>query len=121
MDSPIKASENKRPATLVQPFLTSPNKHNYQTRSQTQVHTVSAHIIEYRDSSQLPRVVTPSTIIAAHPRVPERARNLPPINLSQGDFWDMGSANSAMTLGNKHWTKTPMINAVLHLESGKEM
>jgi hypothetical protein len=30
----LKAAENKQPEALVQPILTSPMKHNYQTRSQ---------------------------------------------------------------------------------------
>jgi hypothetical protein len=103
IDSPLKASENKRPAVLVQPVLTSPTKHNYQTRSQTQVHALPAHVIETRDSSQLQRVVTPATIITAPPRAPSKARNLSPRNFSQGDFWDMGSANNwATTIGQKH-------------------
>jgi hypothetical protein len=33
VDSPIKAAENKRPSVLIQPVLTSPIKHTYQTRS----------------------------------------------------------------------------------------
>jgi hypothetical protein len=33
----------------------------------------------------------------------------------------MGSANNAISLGNNHWTNTPMMNAVLHPASGKEM
>jgi hypothetical protein len=121
IDSPIKAAENKRPAVLIQPVPASPSKHTYQTISQTQVNTVPAHVSESRDSSQLPRVVTPATRIAAPPRLPARARNLSPRNLSQGDFWDMGSANNVIPLGNNHWTKTPMMNAVLHPASGKEM
>jgi hypothetical protein len=36
IESPIKAAENKRPAVLIQPVLTSPGKHNYHTRSQTE-------------------------------------------------------------------------------------
>jgi hypothetical protein len=32
IDSPIKAAENRRPAVLIQPVLTSPIKHSYQTR-----------------------------------------------------------------------------------------
>jgi hypothetical protein len=32
IDSPLKAAENKRPAVLIQPMLTSPVKHTYQTR-----------------------------------------------------------------------------------------
>jgi hypothetical protein len=119
--SPIKAAENKRPAVLVQPVPTSPTNHNYQTISQTQMDTIPAHAIESRDSSQLPRVVTPETRIAAHPRVRARARNLSPINFSQGDFWEMGSAKNAIQLGDNHWTKTPMINSVFHPSPGKEM
>jgi hypothetical protein len=102
IDSPIKAAENKRPAVLIQPVLTSTIKHNYQTISQTQVNTVSSLVSESRDSSQLLRVVTPATIIAAPPRVPSRARNFPPRNLSQGDLWGTGSANIwAITIGQK--------------------
>jgi hypothetical protein len=117
--SPIKAAENKRPAVLIQPVLTSPIKNTYQTRSQTQVNTILAHVSEYRDSSHLLRVVTPATRIAAPPRVPVRTRNLFPRHLSQVDFWDMGSANNAIPLGKNHCTNTPMMNAVLHPASGK--
>jgi hypothetical protein len=46
IDSPIKAVENKRPAVLIQPVLTSPIKHTYQARSQTQLNTVSSHVSE---------------------------------------------------------------------------
>jgi hypothetical protein len=103
IDPSIKAAENKRPAVLIQSVLTSPIKHTYQTRSQTQVNTIPAS--EYRDSSQLRRVVNPATRIAAPPRVPARMRNVPPRNLPQGYFWDMGSANNAIPLGKKHWKK----------------
>jgi hypothetical protein len=37
IDSPIKAAENKRPAVLLQLVITSPFKHNYHTRSQTEM------------------------------------------------------------------------------------
>jgi hypothetical protein len=66
-------------------------------------------------------VVVPATRIAAPLRVPARASNLYPRNLSQGDFWDMGSANNAIPLGNNHWTKIPMMNSVLHAASVKEI
>jgi hypothetical protein len=121
IDSPLKAAENKHPALLIQPVLTSPIKKTYQTRSQTQVNTFPAHVIESRDSSQLPRVVTPSTRFAAPPRLPARARILSAINLSQVDFWDMGSPKNIIPLGNNHRTKIPMMNAVLHPASGKKM
>jgi hypothetical protein len=120
IDSPIKAAENKHPAVLVQPVLKSPTKHNYQTRSQTQVHTFPAHVIETRASSQLPRVFIPETRIAAPPRVPARARNLSPRKVSQGDFWDMGSANNAIPFSNNHWKKTPMMNTVLIRPQGRK-
>jgi hypothetical protein len=66
-------------------------------------------------------VVTPETRSAAHQRVPARARNLSPRNLSQGYFWDVGSVNNAIALDNNHWTNVPMMNAVIHPASGKEM
>jgi hypothetical protein len=66
-------------------------------------------------------VVTPATRSAAPPMGPTRARNLSPRNLSQGDFWDMGITNNAITLANNHWTNATMMNAVIHMYSGKEM
>jgi hypothetical protein len=33
----------------------------------------------------------------------------------------MGSASNAIALGNNNWKHKPMINAVLHTASGKEM
>jgi hypothetical protein len=88
IDSPIKATENKRPAVLIQPVLICPVKHTYQTRSHTEVNQVPSHVSECRNSPQLPRVVTPEARSASPRRVPTRARNLSPRNLSQGDFWD---------------------------------
>jgi hypothetical protein len=46
IDSPIKAAENKRPAVLIQPVLTSPGKHTYKTRSQTELNQVPFHVSE---------------------------------------------------------------------------
>jgi hypothetical protein len=37
--APLKAAENKRPADLTQPVLTSPMQEKYQTRSQRPIHT----------------------------------------------------------------------------------
>jgi hypothetical protein len=56
VQAPIKAAENKQPAALVQPILTSPMNHNYQTRSQR-----PASVNESRNSPLLLRVVTPVT------------------------------------------------------------
>jgi hypothetical protein len=119
--SPLKAAENKPPAALIQQALTSPVRPMYQTRSQTINPTAPAHVIQSPNSSLPPRVVTPAARSAAPPRVPARARNLSPRNLSQGDFLDMGSANHSISFGNNHWTDGPMINAVLHPATGKEM
>jgi hypothetical protein len=33
----------------------------------------------------------------------------------------MRSTNNAIYFGNKHWTNVPMMNAVLHLASGKKI
>jgi hypothetical protein len=84
-ESPIKAAKNKHTAARIQPIITSPAKHNYHTRSHTEVNQSPANVIE----SQLPRVVTPVARSEARPRVTARARNLSLINLSQEDFLDM--------------------------------
>jgi hypothetical protein len=44
VDSPIKAAENKLPAVLIQPVLTSQIKHTYQTWSKTEVNESPAHV-----------------------------------------------------------------------------
>jgi hypothetical protein len=91
--SPIKATENKRPHVLTQPILSSPQQHKYQTRSQTTINTGNAS-----NTPLLPRVITPMTGQAASLRVPTRSQNLSPRNLSQNDFWSMGTANMAIAL-----------------------
>jgi hypothetical protein len=53
IDSPIKAAENKNPAVLIQPVLTSPVKHTYQTRSQTEANQVPVHVNESQNSHNL--------------------------------------------------------------------
>jgi hypothetical protein len=93
----------------------------YQKRSQIINPTAPAHVIQSPNSSLPPRVVTSAARSAAPPRVLVRARNISPINLSQGDFLDMGSENHAISFENNHWTDIPMMNAVLHPATGKEM
>jgi hypothetical protein len=113
--SSIKVAENKHPSALIRQMLTSPAKHNYQTRLQPQVNpTSSANVMESQNLPQLWRVVTPAARSAAPPRVPVRTRNFSPRNLSHEDFLDMGSANQAIALGNTHWTNMTMVNAVIH-------
>jgi hypothetical protein len=81
IQAPLKAAENKQPASLAQPILTSPMQHKYQTRSKMPISVNTA-----RNTPLLPRVVTPMTGHAASPRVPARTQNLSPRNLSQDDF-----------------------------------
>jgi hypothetical protein len=101
--APIKYVANKQPESRVHPPLTSPLKRQYQTSSQNHF-SPSSH-----NSPQPPRVVTPATKNAAPPRVPTGARQLSPRNLSQ-DFLDMGGANCAISFGENHWKKPPMMN-----------
>jgi hypothetical protein len=54
VQAPIKAAENKQTAALVKPVLTSPMKHNYQTRSQR-----PAKFSQSRNSPLIIRVTTP--------------------------------------------------------------
>jgi hypothetical protein len=114
-NAPAKTAENKSPANLSHPILTSSVQQQYQMRSQT--------IINNEDTTAplLPRVVTPMTGRAAPPRVPTRSQNLPPRNLLQDDFWDMESANIAISLGTHHWSQQHCANAVVHPVTGKEM
>jgi hypothetical protein len=82
LQSPVTAAENKQPSALAQPILTSPMKHNYQTRSQQASPTYPSNVIQSHNSPQLPRVVTPAVGSASPPRVQARAHNLSPRNLS---------------------------------------
>jgi hypothetical protein len=50
--------------------------------------------------------------------VPARARNLSPIKLCLGEFLDTGSENHAMASANPN---VPIMNAVLHMATGKEI
>jgi hypothetical protein len=115
-NAPAKAAENKRPANLSQPILTSPVQQQYQTRSQTTVNTGDT-----TNAPLLPRVVTPMMSRAAPPRVPTRSQNLSPINLLQDDCWDMESANMAISLETHHCSQQYCVNAVVHPVTGKEM
>jgi hypothetical protein len=121
LSPPLTAAKNKRPAALLQQTLSSPLRPVYQTRSQSFNPTTHASISHSQHSPTPPRVVTPAPNSSAPPRVPARARNLSPRNLSQGDFLDMGSANHAIAFESNHWTTSPMMNAVIHPATGKEM
>jgi hypothetical protein len=100
IQAPLKAAENKQPAALAQPILTSPMQHKYQTRSQRPIIVNKAC-----NTPLLLRVVTPMTGQAASPRVPARTQNISPRNLSQDDFWNMETASQEITFGTNHWEK----------------
>jgi hypothetical protein len=114
IQAPLKAAENKQPAALAQPILTSPMQHNYQTRSQRPIGVNTA-----RNMTLLLRVATPMTGHAASLRVPARTQNLSPRNLSQDSFWNMETANKAIALGTNHWTDQHFSHAVVHPFMGK--
>jgi hypothetical protein len=97
------------------PRLASTMPPPHQTRSHTKNH---AHDIT--NTPSLPRVVTPMTRNPSPPRVPTRSQNLSPRNLSQNDFCGMDSAHMAIALGNNHWCKQHLANAVIHPVTWKE-
>jgi hypothetical protein len=97
-------------------ILDSPMPLPRQTRSQTAIHT------KYISNAPLPpRVVTPRTLHPSPPRVPTRSQRLSPRNLSQNDFCGMDTAHMAIALGDNHWSRQHLANAVIHPVTGKEM
>jgi hypothetical protein len=114
--APLKAAENKRPATLTQPILTSTMHHKYQTRSQRPI-----PVNKTSNTPLLPRSVTPMTGQAASPRVLARTQDLSPINLSQEYFWDMETVNMSIALVINHWSQKHVSKSVVHHVTGKQM
>jgi hypothetical protein len=86
-----------------------------QTRSQTTIHTQ-----DISNAPLLPRVVTPRTLRQSPPRVPTRSQR-PPHNLYQDYFCGMDTAHMAIALGDNHWSRQHLTNAVIHPTTGKEM
>jgi hypothetical protein len=83
--------------------LISPTKHTYQKRSQTEVNKVLSTSVSL-DTRHNFRGWSPQQQEFQHLRWCQQGYTTPhPRNLSQGDFWDMGSANNAIPLGNNHW------------------
>jgi hypothetical protein len=89
-------------------------RHNHQPRTGKNANQI------FENFQQPSRVVTPATSRAAPPRVQARPHQLSLLNLAQ-DFLDLGGANCAIALGKNHWTKTRMMNSVIHPITGKEM
>jgi hypothetical protein len=97
-------------------ILKSPMPLSRQTRSQTTIHTQ-----DISNTPLPPRVVTPGTPHPPPPRVPTRSQRLSPRNLSQNDFCGMDTAHMAIALGENHWSRQHLANAVIHPITGKEM
>jgi hypothetical protein len=87
-----------------------------QTRSQTTIHKQ-----DISNAPLPPRVVTPRTLRPSPPRVPTRSQRLSPRNLSQNDFCGMDTAHMAIDLGDNHWSRQHLADAVIHPVTGKEM
>jgi hypothetical protein len=98
------------------PILASPMPLSQQMRSQTTIHTQ-----DITNAPIPPRVVTPKTLNPSPPRVPTRSQRLSPHNLSQNDFCGMDTAHMAISLGNNHWSRQHLSNAVIHPVTRKEM
>jgi hypothetical protein len=87
-----------------------------QTRSLIIIHTQDIY-----NAPLPPRVVTPRTPHPSPPRVPTHSQRLSPRNLSQNDFCGMDTAHMAIALGDNHWSRQHLANAVIHPTTGKEM
>jgi hypothetical protein len=97
-------------------ILNSPMPQLGQTRSQTTIHTQ-----DISNAPLPPRVVTPRTLRPSPPRVPTLSQRLSPRNLSQNDFCGMDTVQMAISLGNNHWSRQYLANAVIHPTTRKEM
>jgi hypothetical protein len=114
--APPKITQRPCLAESSNPILASPMPLPRQTRSQTTIHTQNI-----TNAPLPPRVVTPRTLNPSLPRVPTRSERLSPCNLSQNDFCGMDTAHMAIVLGNNHWSRQHLANAVIHPVTGKEM
>jgi hypothetical protein len=108
----------QRPCLAEAPYqiLNSPMPLLRQTISQTTIHTQ-----DISNAPVPPRVVTPRTLHPSPPRVPTHSQRLSPRNLSQDDFCGMDTAHMAIVLGDNHWSRNHLANAVIHRVTGKEM
>jgi hypothetical protein len=97
-------------------IVNSPMPLSRQTRSQTTIHTQ-----DISNAPLPPRVVTPRTLRPSPPRVPTLSQILSPRKFSQDDFCGMDTAHMAIALGDIHWSRQHLANAVIHPVTGKEM
>jgi hypothetical protein len=123
IQAPVKAAENKQPSALVQPILTSPMTHNYQTRSQQVSPTLPANVSQCQPVSQL--AITSegghtscqdgSTSEGADTGAQPFSKELVTRRLfGYGKF-------QAISLGTNLWTNIQLENDVVHPVTGKEM
>jgi hypothetical protein len=66
-------------------------------------------------------MVTPRTLNPSPPRVPTRSQRLSTRNLYQKDFYGMDTAHMSIALGDSHWSRQHLANAVIHPVTRKEM
>jgi hypothetical protein len=55
------------------------------------------------------------------PRVSTRSRRLSPCNLPQENFCGMDTSHMAISLGDNHWSRQHLANAVIPPVTGKDM
>jgi hypothetical protein len=114
--APPKVTQRPCLAESSNPILASPMPLARQTRSQTTTHTQDI------TNAPLPAmVITPQTLNPSPPRVPAHSQRLSPRNLSQNDFCGMDTAHMVIALGDNHWSRQHLENAVIHPVTGKEM
>jgi hypothetical protein len=97
-------------------ILASPIPLSRQTRSQTTIHTQ-----DISNAPLPPSVVIPRTLRPSPPRVPTRSQRLSPHNLSQDDSCGMDTAHMVIALGDNHWSRQHLSDAIIHPVTGKEM
>jgi hypothetical protein len=112
--SPQKTASYTRKLPELHPVITSPINTLSSTKNTKKLNQT------FENLQQPPRVVTTATARATPPRVQARPHHLSPRNLSR-DFLDLGGANCAIAFVENHWTKTHMMNSVIHPSTGKEM
>jgi hypothetical protein len=115
IQAPLKAAENKQPAALAPPTLTSPMQNNYPTRSQMSISENTSC-----DMILLPRVVTPMMVQAASQRVPERTEPPPQIyHKTIYGTWKLPTRQFHWAIIILH--SNIFSHAVLHPMTGKKM
>jgi hypothetical protein len=85
-------------------------------RSETTIHTQDIPNVQLS-----PRMVTPRTLGPSPTRLPTCSQRLSPHNLSQYDLCGMDTAHMNIALGDNHWYRQNLANAVINPITGKEI